>query len=90
MLLQRGTKLVSGIYRDGHVEVRNHGMGIAYCLGLRKLELMKLRAQIMFDVLEGCEALSLALMVFKAIIPGKVAAIALDGVVCCWMFQAVL
>lgn len=65
-------------------------MGIAHCFGLRKLELMEMRAQSILDDLEGCKALSLALIIFSAIILNKVAAIALDGVVCCWMFQAVL
>lgn len=61
-------------------------MRVAYCFRLRKLELMKLLAQSIFNVLEGCEALSLALIIFKAIILNKVAAIALGGVVCCWTF----
>lgn len=61
-------------------------MRVAYCFRLHKLELMKLLAQSIFDVLEGREALSLALIIFKAIILNNVAAIALSGVVCCWMF----
>lgn len=66
--------------------MRNRSMRVAHCFGLRKLELMKLLAQSIFDVLEGCEALSLALIIFKTIILNKVVAIAPGGVVCCWIF----
>lgn len=57
-------------------------MRVAHCVKYRKLELMKLLAQNMFDILENSEALSLVLMVFKTAILNKVAAIALNGAVC--------
>lgn len=57
-------------------------MRVAHCFKYRKLELMKLFAQSMFDILEDCEALGLLFITFNRPILNKMTAIALDGAVC--------